>query len=98
MYQPLSVTTASRANAMRANLNGINISEDSKPWLIQNLDPFHDGQFAMGAPPTQSQIDSVVRIQRTRFTLKPFVDTNGHSAGNLSIFVPPLVQPTIFVG
>lgn len=83
---------------MRANLNGINLSDDSKPWLIQNLDPFHDGQFVMGAPPTQSQMDSTVFVQRARVTLKPGVDTQGHCTGNLSLFMPPVVLPSTFMG
>lgn len=91
-YQSLSVQTNARSNAIRANLNSVNLAPDSKPWLLQNLDPFHDSQFSMGAPPTQSQIDSTVQIRRARFTLKPGLATDGSCRGNLSIFVPPVVQ------
>lgn len=91
-YQSLSVQTNARSNAIRANLNSVNLAPDSKPWLLQNLDPFHDSQFSMGAPPTQSQIDSTVQIRRARFTLKPGLANDGSCRGNLSIFVPPVVQ------
>lgn len=89
-YNPLSVQSNSRQNAIRSNLSGIDLPEDSKSWLIQNLDPFHDGQFSMRAPPTPSQLDSIVQLRRSRVSISlPAEQSSGHT-GDLSIFVPPV--------
>lgn len=89
-YNPLSVQSNSRQNAIRSNLSGVDLPEDSKSWLIQNLDPFHDGQFSMRAPPTPSQLDSIVQLRRSRVSISvPAQQSDGHT-GDLSIFVPPV--------
>lgn len=85
MYNSLNLTRSNRRSTVESTLNGVNIRDDSKPWLIQNLDPFHDRQFHMGAPPTQSQLDSVVQVQRFRRSL-----TMANGTSELSIYVPPV--------
>lgn len=95
-YNSLSVQSNSRQNAIRSNLDSVNLPADSKSWLIQNLDPFHDGQFTMCAPPTPSQLDSVVQLRRARFTISVPASQHAGNEGNISIFVPPVPTPTKF--
>lgn len=82
MYSSLNATA--RKDALRGALDGTNLSDGAKSWLIQNIDPFHDHQFQMASPPTPSLVDSVVQCRRVRVNLQ------ATDSGTISIFVPPV--------
>lgn len=50
----------------------------------------------MCAPPTPSQLDSVVQLRRARFTISVPASQHAGNEGNISIFVPPVPTPTKF--
>lgn len=68
MYNPLNVGT--RPTTLSKELSGVSLEPGAKSWLIQNVDPFHDNQFTVSAPPTQSMVDSVVQCRRIRLNLQ----------------------------
>lgn len=87
MYSPLLAQR--RPQQLDRELRSVNLEPGAKSWLIQNIDPFHDAQFMVSAPPTPSMVDSVVQCRRIRATLQ------ADASGTLSIFVPPWPYGTL---
>lgn len=82
MYHSLNYDT--RGKTVSSVLQDVALDDASKGWLLQNVDPFHDNQFRMAAPPTPSMLDSTVQCRRVRVNVTP------DDAGNVHLFFPPV--------